>query len=140
MIFRFHIFIIFEKILRFQNLELFLPVSKCFKKVPLFLSFLVNPNFWNLSGSNKRFSLLIKYIWLEIISRPSFQQVPIVYLLGLVRLICVTIENFVLFTKNNKSLKNLQIKYFSLIIGASSCYHFLLFILLHCKALDFYFV
>jgi hypothetical protein len=99
MIFRFHSLIIFEKILRFQNLKLFLPMSKCFKKVPLFLSFLINSNLWNLPRSYKRSYLLIKNIRLEIISRPRFQLVTIIYLLCLIWLICVTIEDFVLFKK-----------------------------------------
>ena len=99
MIFRFHSLIVFEKILRFQNLKLFLPMSKSFKKVPLFLSFLINSNLWNLPRSYKRSCLLIKNIRLKIISRPRFQLVTIIYLLCLIWLICVTIEDFVLFKK-----------------------------------------
>ena len=96
-LFGFHCFIIFEEILRFQNLKLLLPVSKCFKKVPLFHSFLIYTSLRNLSWSYKRFGLLLKDIRLEIVSRPRLKLVPIIQLLGLVRLIRVMVKHFVLF-------------------------------------------
>ena len=96
-LFGFYCFIIFEEILRFQNLKLLLPVSKCFKKVPLFHSFLIYTSLRNLSWSYKRFGLLLKDIRLEIVSRPRLKLVPIIQLLGLVRLIRVMVKHFVLF-------------------------------------------